>query len=564
MTDRDLEVWAAPRRGGPDPRRTVTLTELIRIPAYRWRLIAAAAGAGLIGAVGYLLLVPPTVSAAAVVAVRPVVTDAFTYPGAADRSVNMNVESGIATSTEVVRKLAEANGDDPVRVREALTVEVPTGGQILRFIYRARTAEETVATVNLAARTYLEVRQARYEEQRSAMLKSYDDSIAKVTARQAAVQRRARSTDGGANAALAELTAINGQLVELNSARTEIAAIDVTPGWVTQTAEPALADADASPLLHLLAATLGGVLLGLVLTYLAESVDRRVRSAADAQEATLLPLLGTVRRRGLRVGAHAVDADVRYVAMAIAERFRAMVQVPNPVVVISAREQEDTTQMTASLAVALAADGRSVYVGDDSGRLDALSAVLTADRRRMPSRPVLPEPAAVAARSQGALTGPGHGFSAGSGHGVPADSGHAVPAGSSPGAIAGRRPSPRPIPPPRSAPAVDQDPYGLPPSRFPAEEPASAFTAEALPVGPGPGIVRTGSYHRAPAADILLFNAPPAESDERGVREARNGAAIVLVERDRTRVDDLRRLVDRLRAAGAEPLGFVLTRSGRG
>lgn len=552
MTDRDLAVWAPPRHGGPDPRRTVTLTELIRIPAHRWRLIAAAAGAGLLGSVGYLLVVPPTVSASAVVAVRPVVTDAFTYPGAADRSVNMNVESGIATGTEVVRRLAAQNGDDPVRVREALTVEVPTGGQILRFVYRARTAEEAVASVNLAAAAYLETREARYEEQRGAMLQSYDDSIAKVAARQATVQRRVvRATDGGADAALAELTAINNQLVELNSARTEIAAIDVTPGWVTQTAEPALADDDGSPLLLLLAATLGGALLGVVLTYLAESVDRRVRSAADAHEATLLPLLGTVRRRGLRVGAHAVDADVRYVAMAIAERFRSMVQVPNPVVVISARAREDTTQMTASLAVALAADGRSVYVGDDSGRLDALRAVLTADRRRMSSRPAPPEPAALAATSHGAITG--------------------------------RRPSPRPIPPPRSAPVADptrrtvpvadprrtvpvadHDSVGLPPVRFPAEEPAPTFTADAVPVGPGPGMVRTGSYHRAPASDILLFNAPPAESDERGVREARNGAAIVLVERDRTRADDLRRLVERLRAAGAEPLGFVLTRSGRG
>lgn len=548
MSDRGLEVWAAPRHGGPDSRRSVTLTELLRIPVHRWRIIAAATGAGLLGAVGYLLVVPPTVSASAVVAVRPVVTDAFTYAGAAERSVNMNLESGIATSTEVVGRLAEKNGEDPVRVRESLTVEAPTGGQILRFTYRARTAEEAVATVNLAARTYLEVRQTRYEEQRSAMLQSYDESIAKVTERQTAVQRQvARAIGGGRDAAVAELTAINNQLVQLNSARTEIAAIDVTPGWVTQTAEPALAEDDGDPLLHLLAAMLGGALFGVVLTYLNESVDRRVRSAADAFEAAALPLLGTVRRRGLRVSADVVDADVRYVAMAIAERFRAMVHVPNPVVVISARAQEDTTQMTASLALALAADGRSVYVGDDSGRLDALRAVLIADRRRMLLRPTPQDPNGATARGRVTLAGLAQQAQAGAG----------------PAALTDRRPSPHPIPPPRSAPAADYVSDGAVPARPSTEETAPAYATEALPVGPGPGIVRTGSYRRAPASDILLFNAPPAESDERGVREARNGAAIVLVERDRTRVDDLRRLVERLRAAGAEPLGFVLTRSGR-
>lgn len=608
MPDRDSDYWPTQRPGAFGPRRTITLTDLIRIPVHRWRMVAAVAGAGLLAAVGYLGLVPPTVSASAVVAVRPVVTDAFTYPGAgADRSVNMNVESGIATGTEVIGKLAGADGEDPVRVRDALTVEVPTGGQILRFVYRAPSADEAVRTVNLAAQTYLEVRRARYEQQRTSMLQSYDESIAKVVAQQTAVQRRVdKARNGAADAALAELSAINNQLVELNSSRTEIAAIDVTPGWITQTAEPSLADDDANPLLYVLAGVLGGALLGVVLTYLRESVDRRVRSAGDAHEATLLPLLGTVRRRGVRVSAHAVDADVRYVAMAIAERFGS--QVPTPVVVISARAQEDTTLMTASLAVALAADGRSVYVGDDSGRLDALRDMLMADRRRVPSRPFVPEQADITAAIPAGIGGSPAGMATGAAMGLATGSPAQItaglptgPAGLQPGStdrsptpIAARKPSPRPIPPPRPVPATEEDVNAtmvLP--RFPPESPASAesggtqrgtvhrtsafntlpeptIAKVAVPTLPadavtvGTGMVRTGSYHRAPVSDILLFNAPPAESDERGVREARSGTAIVVVERDRTRVEDLRRLVDRLRAAGAEPLGFVLTRNGRG
>src|SRR5687767_10796807 len=118
MTDRNSEFWPAERRSAFGPRRTVTLTDLIRIPVHRWSLVVGVGVAGLLAAVGYLVLVPSTVSASAVVAVRPVVTDAFTYPGAgADRSVNMNVESGIATGTEVVRRLADGNGEDPQRVR---------------------------------------------------------------------------------------------------------------------------------------------------------------------------------------------------------------------------------------------------------------------------------------------------------------------------------------------------------------------------------------------------------------------------------------------------------------
>jgi hypothetical protein len=55
-----------------------------------------------------------------------------------------------------------------------------------------------------------------------------------------------------------------------------------------------------------------------------------------------------------------------------------------------------------------------------------------------------------------------------------------------------------------------------------------------------------------------LVNAAPAEADEQGVRDARGAAALVVVARDRTRVREVQRLVERLRLNGVEPLGFVV------
>ncbi|MEV1331008.1 lipopolysaccharide biosynthesis protein [Micromonospora costi] len=516
------------------PARTVTLADLIRVPLHRVRPVAAAAAAGLLAAVGYLLLVPPMVTANAVVAVRPVVTDAFTPSGAAaDRAVNMNVESGIATGTEVVQRLADAGGRDQRDVRDALAVEVPTGGQILRFSYAARSAEQAVRSVNLAAQAYLDVRRAMYEKQRAEMLRSYDDSITKVAAQQAALQRRiAGARDGALDAAVAELAGVNNQLTQLNSARTEIAAVDVSPGWVTRSAEPALVSADGGRPLYLLAGLVGGALLGVVLAYAWESVDRRVRTVADGREATGLPLLGTVRRRRLRGAGGAVDADVRYVAMAIAERVRQ----PARVSLLTARE--DPTALTAGLAAALAAEGREVFVADDSGRVERLRGAVLVDRVRVPalaepSRTVVPKPRPAGAA---AVRGPA-----------------ADPAA--------RRPSPHP---PNARRSVEADAtltlnrVGPPP----AAANGRAVDVDAVPVGLGN--VRFGSWRQGADHGLVLYNAPPAESDPRGVVIARQGAAVVVVERDRTRQGDLRRLVERLRAAGVTPLGFVLTRNGWG
>ncbi|MCX5117396.1 lipopolysaccharide biosynthesis protein [Micromonospora sp. NBC_00362] len=531
MTDAAPAPWPT---DGPSSgtSRAVTLTDLLRVPMHRLRLVAAVAMVGLLAALGYVLLVPAALSASAVVAVRPVVTDAFTPSGAgADRAVNMNVESGIATGTEVVQRLADSAGGDPRDIRDALEVEVPTGGQILRFTYQARESQRAVQSANMAAEAYLSVRRAMYEQQRAEMLRSYDASITKVAAQQTALQRRANTAKDTAagDALVAELAGINNQLTQLNAARTEIAAVDVNPGWVTQTAEKALVTSAGHRPLYLVAGLLGGALIGIVLAYLWESTDRRVRSVADGREASGLPLLGTVRRPGFRGSPRAVDADVRYVAMAVAERVRQ----PARVALVTARE--DATVLTAGLAVALAVDGREVFVADDSGRIERLRAIVLADRGRLPidpSRPLVPKPR---------------------------------PAGSTPATAAttestpARRPSPHP---PGARPSTDPD-ATLTLPRVSSARPENSRVVTPDEVVVGVGTVRFGTWRQGADHGLVLFNAPPAESDERGVAVARQGSAVVVVERDRTRQSDLRRLVERLRAAGVTPLGFVLTRNGR-
>ncbi|WP_428966554.1 lipopolysaccharide biosynthesis protein [Micromonospora fluostatini] len=568
MTDPSPAGWSATERPGP-PARTVTITDLLRIPLHRIRLVGGIAAAGLLAALTFVLLAPSAVTANAVVAVRPVVTDAFTPTGSSpDRAVNMNVESGIATGTDVVGRIATANGQSPRDVRNALEVEIPTGGQILRFVYRAPSVEEAVEMVNLAAQSYLDVRREMYEKQRTEMLRAYDENISNVTSQQRALQRRIDNADGRvSDATVSELSGINNQLGQLNSARSEIAAVDVNPGWVTQTAEPALASRDGNRMLFLVAGLLGGTLVGVVVAYAWESMDRRVRSVTDGREVTGLPLLGTVRRRRVPPGrGQPVDADVRYVAMAIA----AQVRPPARVAVLTAREDPTTT--TAGLAVALAADGRPVFVADDSGRAGRLRDAVVAGRSRLPlDRPgATIDGSAVQGRSPVALGRPGTvpkprpGGASTSGSVPVAGASGAVPvptANPTPGPTAGRRPSPYPV---GARPSSDPEATVTLPRVSSKRDGEYGRTVDAEDIAVGSGTVRIGTARQGVGQPLVLYNAPPAESDERGVALARQGTAVVVVERDRTRQADLRRLVERLRAAGVTPLGFVLTRNGHG
>jgi hypothetical protein len=75
----------------------------------------------------------------------------------------------------------------------------------------------------------------------------------------------------------------------------------------------------------------------------------------------------------------------------------------------------------------------------------------------------------------------------------------------------------------------------------------------------GGGVVRLCTLGEEPDSGVVVIDGPPSDTDERGVRAAQSGVAILVVARDRTRNAELTRLVDRLRSAGAQTVGFVLT-----
>jgi capsular polysaccharide biosynthesis protein len=521
-----------------------TLTDLLRVPIRRWRLVVSVAALVTLAALGYLMVAPPTYTGTAVVTVRPVVTDPFTYPsGGADRVLNMNAENGIATSSAVVAAVAAATHQSVVDAGKYLRVEVPVGGQVLRFNYLSHRADEAVRGTNAAAEAYLRVRKNLYEGQRAAIVRSYESAIDATTEQRNTAQKALPSTPNAsvttpvAAAALDQVRTLNEQLATLAQQRARVAAVDVTPGDVTNAASLPVPSTSDRAGLTLIAAMLGGLLVGAVAAFGREATDARVRSAAQAQEVTGLPLLGTVRHKRRR-GSGVADADVRYVALAVAERAE---RTPGePVVLLSARGGEGRTTLLSGLAVALATSGHDVYVGSDQASVGQLQGLLTVWRRLLPPPgwPVgadeLPPPAQ-AKPTQMAPT-------------------QTMPTQRTRSTVSDLT---------AELPAATQD--ELRTSILTQESGALiGNAAQQNEVRIGAGRIRLGGLDTYPHDALVLIDGPDAEVDERGVRAARSGSALLVVARDRTRVTDLARLTERVRAAGVAPLGIVLTRCGRG
>ncbi|MEV4702328.1 hypothetical protein [Actinoplanes sp. NPDC049316] len=546
-------------------QRVVGFADVVRIPLRRWRIAATVAGVITVATFAYLLFFPATYRATTVVVLRPVVTDPFTLPSSgADRAINMTAENGIALGNDVIDSTARILNRDPEDVREALSTEVPTGGQVLRFQYTSDAERSAITGANTAAETYLRVREDIYKQQRAALILSYDNTIKSVTAQRLAAQKELPSNRASADsvsprtqAMLDQVSALNDQIAQLANARAKVISADLSPGSITAAARAPVPSSHDAAVLYVIAAVLGGLLLGAVAAHAREALDRRVRSIDQAADIVGVPALGVVRAAG-RHGESAAAADARYVSLAVLKWIDR--HPDRALVVLSGRDDEGRTTVTGNLAVALAEAGQDVTLSAPADVHEELKRILFAAQKRTPPRPRTLAPSGGGLNGSASAGGPGRGGVPLSGvtrlQGSPMRVADALPevkaTSNDPEATlimetsASRAGSSAPlVAPPPARPAVDLD------GRAP------------LVVLLGGGVVRLCTLGEEPETGVVVVDAPPSDTDERGVRVAQAGVAVLVVARDRTRNAELSRLVDRLRSAGAQTVGFVLT-GGRG
>ena len=540
-------------------QRVVGFADVVRIPLRRWRIVLTVTGVITVTVLAYLVLFPATYRATTVVVLRPVVTDPFTLPSSgADRAINMTAENGIALGNDVIDSTARILNRDPEEIREALTTEVPTGGQVLRFQYAGDTERSAITGANTAAETYLRVREDIYKQQRAALILSYDNTIKSVTAQRQTAQKALPEERSSADTAsprtqatLDQVSKLNDQIAQLANARAKVASADLSPGSITAAARsPIPSSHDAGPL-FVLGALLGGLLIGMVAAHARETLDRRVRSVEQAADLVGLPALGVVRSAG---GQHddAAAADARYVSLAVLKWIDR--HPDRPLVVLSGRNDEGRTSVTGNLAVALAEAGQDVTLAGPPESYTELERVLFAAQKRAPARPRRLSPQSSAGVNGSAADRLGRG------QGVPVAGGPAAGVTRLSGSSVRLADSPRRVQTSGNDPEATMIMETSAHRASVSHAGGAADSDNRLPtVLVGGGVVRLCALGEEPDSGVVVIDAPPSDIDERGVRAAQDGVAILVVGRDRTRSAELSRLVDRLRSAGAQTVGFVLT-----
>jgi succinoglycan biosynthesis transport protein ExoP len=349
----------------------------------RKRVILAFAAFATLATVALTMLQTRMYAATSAVVVRPPSWQSPTVPP------NMATEAQVARSLSVAGIVINRLhlGIAPQSLVRHLSVHVPVDSDVLKFTYSSPQPKVAQVRADSFAKAYLELRRDQLESQVLASAASIQNRIGFLTDRLSAlrtqIQRetpdRASILRAQANAVAAQVGLLQEKLADLNTASTTAAAVIGRAPLPKSPVRPRV-------VLNIAVGLFAGLLLGLALTAAQEYVDDRVRGPKELQARLGVPVLSSIpvsgRERNRTDGTALVT--VRDSQSFVAEMFRrlrtnflfaAKDAGARSVLVSSAHPREGTTFVTANLAVALAASGRSVVLVSANVRRPALEEI---------------------------------------------------------------------------------------------------------------------------------------------------------------------------------------------
>ncbi|QYC45049.1 Chain length determinant protein [Nonomuraea coxensis DSM 45129] len=274
-------------------RPGVELEDHLALLRRRWLVLVGCVVVGGTAGLGLMRLTPSAYTAVTEVQVMPIGAQ---EPGnqvtARQReSLNLDTEAKVAASAVVARRAAQTLG---LTVPEPAEVTVPPNSSVLAIAVTAADPQ-TAATQSAAyADAYLAHRR--------------DSALAALADQQQAVLGKLRQVNAGLDATIRRLallvrgtpdhtialqrqSVLNRQAASLALKYDALRTVAVTPGTVISPAAPPAAPSSPSLPLYLGTGLMAGLLAGAAAALIRDRLDTRLRSAADIERLTGLPVL---------------------------------------------------------------------------------------------------------------------------------------------------------------------------------------------------------------------------------------------------------------------------------
>ena len=370
----------------PAPSGSVELRDYLAVFRRQLALIIAITLLGAAAAAAYTFRRTPVYESTASVLVRAITTNAFDPGQRVDQQLNMFNQRQLAMSEPVAALAAKSlkTTATPAQLLEHVKVDVPANSQILRIRYQDTVPLTAQRGADAFAKAYLASREADARAQATTSQKSLQKDITRFQKQASDAEKVIGNPDADSatrQAAQAKLAAANNRLDQLLSQLSGFQSLDFTPGTVI--AASALPSTPASPnnRLDIGIGLLVGLFLGVMLAFVRDRTDDRLRGREDLAErldrpvlATIPPLSKRVRQEGkLRWKRRSKNSLVTLEQpnSPAAESYRTLrtrmarlaAQLDiNSVMVVSAGVGEGKSTTAANLAVVLAETGKDVLL----------------------------------------------------------------------------------------------------------------------------------------------------------------------------------------------------------
>jgi capsular exopolysaccharide synthesis family protein len=370
----------------PAPSGSVELRDYLRVFRRQLALIVAITLLGAAAAAAYTFRRTPVYESSASVLVRAITTNAFDPGSRVDQQLNMFNQRQLAQSEPVAALAAKTlkTTATPAQLLEHVNVDVPANSQILRVRYQDTVPLTAQRGADAFAKAYLVSREADARAQATTSQKSLQKDIARFQKQASTAEKQIADPDADSatrQAAQAKLAAANNRLDQLLSQLSGFQSLDFTPGTVIAAAGLPATPASPNNRLDIGIGLLVGLFLGVVLAFVRDRTDDRLRGREDLAErldrpvlATIPPLSKRVRQEGkLRWKRRSRNSLVTLEQpnSPAAEAYRTlrtrMARLAsqldiNSVMVVSAGVGEGKSTTAANLAVVLAETGKDVLL----------------------------------------------------------------------------------------------------------------------------------------------------------------------------------------------------------
>lgn len=277
------------------PVTSLGLDQYARVLLRQWRWVAACLAVGLAAAAAWLVIQPPRTTVTTQLNLTVITTDPFSPQRAASGLLDDATESVIATSHTVARRAAELldDGVTATELRRAVEVTVSDGGTVARVSATADDPDDAVARADAVAAAYLEYRSAQARERVDLMLTSLTERIDALNAQLVEANRVLSDEPGPTSHAQAtsDREQILVELEGLLAQRNTLQSVDTTAGNVLTAAADNTPEHAPSRSLTLATGGGAGLVLGIVIAFVRNRWDRRLRDASEMQRLLARPVL---------------------------------------------------------------------------------------------------------------------------------------------------------------------------------------------------------------------------------------------------------------------------------